>query len=762
MRRSSIFSRTCASAAVALRPGRKNLIESLERLHYFLLVFVKLRSELAIILAAAGLAAGAALLAVPARALGPGATSSALSIRADAHSVLGQFGILTVVPINPEQAFVEGYQAYRAHDQMKAIERMTLVADKYPALADYALFFLGSAQRESGDLQGAAVTFHRLSYAYPQSVFADRASLQYAEIEFKLGNLAEARTVATALAARAPAPEIDQQARMVQARAELGLGGARIAYDLLLGLREKYPQADTDAPARALAASIAAAHPDLIDTRSLAYHRREAALLLREGQPAFALGHIDDALALGPAPAVHAELLWLRARALRSNSDREMRALNAYLAYAPRGAMAPDALYRLGHLQWRTGDTRAARASFTRLVAWFPGSERAPAAMFDIGRAYEDDGDWASARTQYLRLAHTYPHSAEAADGRFRAPFALYMTGSFDAAAHEFAAMKPLAASASERDALEYWHARSMERAGLGAAANALYQALAASTASNYYPELAARRIGAPTMPSIAADALPSEPPLPAAAPGTLAAFHIGRVATLRRLGLSDLEPPELLAIAAEDPGSPRVRDFVLAELQRTGEWYAAIQLAVRLEKSGSLDPSATERVRYPRAYWDMIAQAAGGESLDPYLVLALVRQESLFNPQARSVSDARGLMQLMPTTADRIGPSAGVVEASLNLYDPALSVRVGTAYLKNLFEMFGGDPFRAVAAYNAGEHAVQQWNAKYPGDDDQWVENIGFRETRDYVKRVIGGLREYRMLYPAHTVSSGAARPPS
>jgi len=155
-----------------------------------------------------------------------------------------------------------------------------------------------------------------------------------------------------------------------------------------------------------------------------------------------------------------------------------------------------------------------------------------------------------------------------------------------------------------------------------------------------------------------------------------------------------------------------------------------------------------------------MIEQAANDDALDPYLVLALVRQESLFNPQARSVSDARGLMQLMPVTADRIGPAAGVEQASLNLYDPSLSVRVGTAYLKSLFAMFGGDPIKAVAAYNAGEHAVQQWNAKYPGDDDQWVENIGFRETRDYVKRVIGGLREYRMLYPSRTVSSGAAQP--
>jgi soluble lytic murein transglycosylase len=299
-----------------------------------------------------------------------------------------------------------------------------------------------------------------------------------------------------------------------------------------------------------------------------------------------------------------------------------------------------------------------------------------------------------------------------------------------------------------------------MERSGQRAAADVIYQRLAQSVESNYYPELAARRIGAATARSAAADRSQLDAAAPSVAPGSRAAFHLSRVITLKRLGLTYLEPPELRALAAQDPTDARVRDFVLAELQRTGEWYAAIEIAVRLEKDGALDSSATERLRYPRAYWDMIAQASSGGALDPYLVLALTRQESLFNPQARSVSDARGLMQLMPATADRVGPSAGVEQASLQLYDPSLNVRVGTAYLKDLFEMFGGDPFKAVAAYNAGEHAVQQWDAKYPGDDDQWVENIGFRETRDYVKRVIGGLREYRMLYPSPTASNGATQP--
>ena len=724
-------------------------------------MFVKPRSGLVGLVMVVGSAVGsAAILLSPAWAIGP-VNTAAPSIRGNARSILGQFAVLTVVPIDPQQAFVEGCEAYRARDLMKTIERMTLASEKYPALADYALFYLGSAQRDSGDNPSAAATFRRLSISYPQSVFADEASLQYADLEFKLGRLGDARSAAAALGARNPPPDIDQRARLIEARAALGLGDVQGAFRLVQALRDKYPQGATDGEARSLAYSIVAAHPGAIDTSSLGYHRREAALLLHEGQSSLALSQIDYALALEPPAGAHAEMLWLRARALRSNSDREMAALNAYLKYVPHGEMAPDALYRLGHLQWRTGDTQAARGTFARLVQEFPADDLAPAAMFDSGRAYEDDAQWDLARAEYLHLVRSYPHSTQASDGRFRAPFALYMLGHFAAAAHEFASMKPMAASASERDGLSYWQARSLERSGQSAAATAIYQDLAQSTVSNYYPELAARRIGAPTAQLAAADAAVPDAPVPSVAPGSLAAFHLSRVTMLKTLGLSYLEPPELRALADEDASDPRVRDFVLAELQRTGEWHAAIEIAVRLEKNGNLDASTTERLRYPRAYWDMIAQAANGDALDPYLVLALVRQESLFDPQARSVSDARGLMQLMPATADRIGPSAGVQQASLNLYDPSLSVRVGTAYLKDLFAMFGGDPFKAVAAYNAGEHAVQQWDAKYPGDDDQWVENIGFRETRDYVKRVIGGLREYRMLYPSsHTLSSGATQP--
>ncbi|MGH7949351.1 MAG: transglycosylase SLT domain-containing protein, partial [Candidatus Binataceae bacterium] len=112
-----------------------------------------------------------------------------------------------------------------------------------------------------------------------------------------------------------------------------------------------------------------------------------------------------------------------------------------------------------------------------------------------------------------------------------------------------------------------------------------------------------------------------------------------------------------------------------------------------------------------------------------------------------------------LPSTARTVAKRVGINDNTLDLYDPALNIQLGTAYLQSLFAMFGGDQFRAVAAYNAGEHAVERWNARHSGEADEWVENIGYKETRDYVKKVIGGRREYQLLYGS---GSNAAKSPT
>src|SRR2546427_60186 len=115
----------------------------------------------------------------------------------------------------------------------------------------------------------------------------------------------------------------------------------------------------------------------------------------------------------------------------------------------------------------------------------------------------------------------------------------------------------------------------------------------------------------------------------------------------------------------------------------------------------------------YPRAYWPLVSEAAEAARLDPLLVLALMRQESTFDPEAVSPAAAYGLMQLIIPTAEQVG---GTTVTAAELTDPARNIELGTRYLRRLLDRYDGDVAKALAAYNGGEDAVAKWDARAPG----------------------------------------------
>ena len=650
-------------------------------------------------------------------------------------------------PSDAQAAFLDGYRAYQSHDNARAIDRLKFAADNFPALGDYALFYLALAERDQADLNASADTLDRLVRSYPDSVMIDRSEMILADNLLKLGRVAEASPVASRLIARTPEASIEQRARITEARALIALGNPKSAYADAMELRDKYPRSDSDAEARTIAHSLLASNPELADTRSLAYHRDESELLLREGDLSAAEAQASAGLAMATEQSVRAQLLWVTARALKAEPDRARRAILDYLRIAPRGPDAPAALEALALIYWHDDQYDLARATLNRLAANFPASALAPGAMLRVGRIFEEQRLLDSARGQYRRLAARYPSSDAAEDARFRIPWTLYLARNYRIAAAGFKFAGVRAKDATDRDMCDYWGARALENAGDSTAARAIFAKLAASTDTNYYPELASRRV-AESRPDLPAASAPD--PEYGAAPAVIgvAEYHMARLQRLRAMGLKELEPDELKALEEHGGGSVEMRRFVLAGLASADAWYDAIVAATHMEKNGQLSHAVAERVRYPRAYWNLFASASTRLALDPYLVLALARQESLFNPNATSSSNARGLMQLIPSTAKKMASEHGMDSEAIRLYDPSVNVELGTAYLKNLLEMFGGNAFRAVAAYNAGEHAVSKWVADFPGADDEWVENIAYKETREYVKKVIGGRREYLLLY--------------
>ncbi len=151
----------------------------------------------------------------------------------------------------------------------------------------------------------------------------------------------------------------------------------------------------------------------------------------------------------------------------------------------------------------------------------------------------------------------------------------------------------------------------------------------------------------------------------------------------------------------------------------------------------------------YPLTNWNDIKFWAKNRNLDHFLVAGLIRQESVFNHRAKSHANAYGLMQLLiPTaraTAAKYGNTTAITAESL--FQPALNIELGTAYMRDQLTKYGRVEYMAVA-YNAGPGRVVQWQNKLPFEIDEYVEAIPFRETRGYVQGIIRNSAQYRRLY--------------
>ena len=155
-------------------------------------------------------------------------------------------------------------------------------------------------------------------------------------------------------------------------------------------------------------------------------------------------------------------------------------------------------------------------------------------------------------------------------------------------------------------------------------------------------------------------------------------------------------------------------------------------------------------RAVYPLKYEEAIRAAAHHNHLDPALVAAVIYAESRFDSSARSDHGAVGLMQVLPETADQIArETGGVAFVPGDLEDPEVNVRYGTYYLRTVLDMFDGDKIAAIAAYNAGAGAVQEWvDAAHAEGRELRLSDIPYPETRAYVRAVLEARRVYREMY--------------
>ena len=269
-----------------------------------------------------------------------------------------------------------------------------------------------------------------------------------------------------------------------------------------------------------------------------------------------------------------------------------------------------------------------------------------------------------------------------------------------------------------------YWLGRALTAAGDASGREHL---TAAARSRNYYGFLAADRIGA----TPALNALPARDDA-SAERGLLAVPTVRRMVELHAVGdLVNARREWRYAVATLDEAEQRL----LVELTSRIGW---IEQAI----FGARDAELLDMVsfRFPMPYLSIYRRHAANVNLPVTFLLAVSRQESAFNPKAVSVAGARGLMQLMPSTARLIANRIRVdTPSNRDLVDPDANVRLASHHLAALMVRYDGHRALVAAAYNAGEHRVKRWVKGAEGmPTDVWIERIPFRETRDYVKGVI------------------------
>ena len=231
---------------------------------------------------------------------------------------------------------------------------------------------------------------------------------------------------------------------------------------------------------------------------------------------------------------------------------------------------------------------------------------------------------------------------------------------------------------------------------------------------------------------------------------------EIERVALLIEAHLEDLARDELRFVATRARGfSDRTRvGFLLA---RVGDYHRANRLVVNAYEDSlarGLQPGreALWWLSWPPAYRELIQEIVPSEaSIDPEPVWAIMREESHYRVDARSAVGALGLLQLMPKTAAQLATKQGLDSFETeDLFDPRINITLGSAYLTQLGTRFDGRMSAAIGSYNAGPNKVSTWLLGAAGrlEDDVWVENIPYDQTRGYVKRVLRSLHVYKVFY--------------
>jgi soluble lytic murein transglycosylase len=394
------------------------------------------------------------------------------------------------------------------------------------------------------------------------------------------------------------------------------------------------------------------------------------------------------------------------------------------------------------------GDTDTYVTLARNLVNDFPEESWTEETLNNLASHYILDNDDESADDVFRELYRRFPHGRYAERAAWKVGWWFYKTNQLADAALIFDEAAAAFPRADTRPAWLYWAARAHDQCGEESIATERYRLVATDYLNSYYGRLASKQLATRHEPPVAALVTSVGSPNAGVPPtDTLIRALVG-------LELYDDALHELQYAQRTWGDSPAIQATYGWIYHQQGDLRRGINAVKRaypqyLASGGEDLPPEVLRVLFPIDYWPIIKRYAEARRLDPYMMAALIAQESTFAPDVRSAANAYGLMQIVPATGRKYARTLGIRRFSAaTLTRPEPNVRIGMAYFKDLVDRFGGAHY-ALASYNAGESRIARWQAERPGlAQDEFIDDIPFPETQNYVKKILGTAEDYRRLY--------------
>jgi soluble lytic murein transglycosylase len=649
---------------------------------------------------------------------------------------------------------VAGYAHIQDKDYVRAIDALNRAKPRAGDLGDYVNFYLGTAYYQSGRLAEAVATLGGFDKASPDSLLLRDAHVNYANALVADGRAQDAVEL------------LENERQPIRADLELALGRAYeaagqpakalgIFRNLYFTMPVSWEATQVEGDLRKLAATPETQPPSFEE-------RRTRTDLLAKGKQYNEAANEYREL-LNEAKAEDRPTLQMAmAEALRhARRDKEARkALESVPDTTPE--IKAQRLFNLGEIERGANDDDGFLRTLEQLRQTAPTSSWLEQALLSAGNIYLLRHDYDRAIDSYRELQQRFPNGGRASYAHWKATWLSLRQGRRADAVQGFEDQIGLYPTSGEVPAALYWRGRLAEEDGEPAKARAYYQKISERFRNYYYGELARQQLKKlkndsdpvhyvllDRVPAIDANAKITEDALPTDN------LRVQKAQLLENGGLLDFAVRELRAAADESKGNwlaPETArmyadagryDVAIETLKRAVPNYFAVDLP-------SL-PRPYWEALFPKAYWSDLKKFSSENGLDPYLVAALIRQESEFNPSAVSPANAVGLMQLLPKVGKSVARQQRLKRFSATqLFTPSVNVQLGTRYFRGMVDKFGGFEY-ALAAYNAGADRVQDWQGQGKfRDAAEFVESIPFTETREYVQAILRNANVYRQLYGA------------